>query len=91
MPATAQAPAHGTTMMRVPLQAHATLQRLAEEEATTMQDVLLRAVEAYRREKIFQAADAAYAALRADPQAWREEQEERVAWDAMLMDGLRDD
>lgn len=87
----AVAPGQGTTMMRVPVQAHATLQRLAEEEATTMQDVLSRAVEAYRREKIFQAADAAYAELRADQQAWQQEEEERAAWDGTLMDGVHDD
>jgi hypothetical protein len=54
----------------------------------TMQDVLAEAVEAYRRQRFLEGANAEYAALRADPTAWAEEQAERAAWDATLADGL---
>ena len=32
--------------------------------------------------------NAAYAALRADPNEWAEEMEERQAWEATLSDGI---
>jgi hypothetical protein len=45
-------------------------------------------LEEYRRTRLFQQADAAYEALRADPEAWRQELEERAMWDVTLMDGI---
>lgn len=56
-----------------------------------MQGVLARAVEAYRRRLFLEAANAEYASLRADPEAWAEELTERKVWDATLADGLHDD
>ena len=53
-----------------------------------MQALLDEAVEHYRREKLLNAANAAYAKLRADPESWREELAERQQWDATLADGL---
>jgi hypothetical protein len=49
---------------------------------------LERAVEAFYRPRFWQAVDAGYAALRADPKAWAAEEEERRLWDATLLDGL---
>jgi len=49
------------------------------------------AVELYRRQLFLEKVNAAFAALKTDPQAWKEEQEERAAWDAALLDGLKDD
>lgn len=56
-----------------------------------MKDSVARAIEHYRRQKFLERINADYAALRADPEAWREEQEERDAWDSTLMDGLEPD
>jgi hypothetical protein len=50
--------------------------------------VLDRAVEAYRRQCIFDQANAAYAALRSDAEAWAEELAERAMWEATLADDL---
>lgn len=80
-----------TTMMRVRSDLHARLQQLAEAEGVNMQTLLDRALEQYRRARFFEQANAAYAALRADPEAWKAELEERAAWDATLMDGLQAD
>lgn len=77
-----------TTMMRVRGDIHALLQQLAEEEGVSMQELLCRALEDYRRNLLFDRADAAYAALRADPDAWNQELEERAVWDVTLMDGI---
>lgn len=37
-----------------------------------------------------EALNAAYAALREDPAAWGQLKEERLAWDATLLDGLEE-
>ena len=56
-----------------------------------MREVPERAVECYRRQRFVEEANAAYAALRADSQAWLQERQEREAWDATLADGLGDE
>lgn len=52
-----------------------------------MPTILEKAVEEYRRARFLEEANQAYAALRADPEAWQAELEERAAWDATLADG----
>ncbi|MBW3625895.1 MAG: toxin-antitoxin system protein [Armatimonadetes bacterium] len=64
---------------------------MAESEGVSMQKVLDRAVEAYRRQRFLEEANAAYGALRLKPDTWREEQEEREAWEATLADGIPSD
>ena len=44
------------------------------------------AIEHYRRDKFLDDVNAAYARLRADPRAWKEEMDERLALDGTLMD-----
>jgi predicted transcriptional regulator len=61
---------------------------LAEQTGQSMTDILDKALGAYRRQLFFEQLNAGYAALRADPQAWAEELQERKLWDATLMDGL---
>jgi hypothetical protein len=80
-----------TRTVRIAEATHATLAKLAEREARSMGEVLAAAVEAYRRERFFDEADAQLAALRADPVAWAEEEAERALWDTTLMDGLEDE
>jgi hypothetical protein len=55
-----------------------------------MKDVLARAVEAYRRKRLLDDANRAWAALRGDEAAWRDEVAERALWDQTLGDGLDD-
>lgn len=68
-----------------------TLCELAEQTGQSMTDVLDKALDVYRRQLFFEQLNAGYAALRADPQAWAEELQERKLWDATLMDGLDPD
>jgi len=56
-----------------------------------MNSVLERAIEAYRRQQFLEQANDAYATLRNDSEAWREEQEERASWEATIGDGIEDD
>ena len=68
--------------------AHHLLQKLAEETGQSMMDVLDKALDAYRRSVFFDQLNASYAALRADPKAWAEIEEERRSMEGCLMDGL---
>jgi hypothetical protein len=78
------------TTVNVSERSHAVLQELASGEGISLQHVLDKAVELYRRQRFLEEANRAYAALRNDPEAWAEELEERAAWDATLQDGLDD-
>jgi predicted transcriptional regulator len=70
---------------------HQALQELARQTSQPVEAILDRAIEDYRRKVFFETLNAGYAALRADPQAWAEELEERKVGDATLMDGLDPD
>ncbi|MBK7219004.1 MAG: toxin-antitoxin system protein [Candidatus Promineofilum sp.] len=77
-----------TTTIRVSRRTRDRLQRLAEQYGSSMQAVLEEAVELYQGQRLLEATNAAYAALRANPVAWQELQEERAEWDTTLNDGL---
>ena len=77
--------------VRLAEQTRETLRQLAAQSGEPMSVVLDKAVEVYRRHCILEQTNAAYAALRSDPEAWAEELEEREAWEATLPDGLAGD
>lgn len=77
-----------TTTVRIKEETRTTLAQLAEESGETMQEVLAKAIESYRRQRILARTNAAYAALREDRQAYEVLLEERRAWDVTLSDGL---
>lgn len=74
--------------VRIGEEAHRVLREIAERSRESMQAVLAKAIEEYRRKSFLESANAAFAALRKDPKAWRREQEERAAWDVTLRDDL---
>jgi predicted transcriptional regulator len=75
-------------MVRVTDETRVALRYLAEDMNEPMQQVLAKAVEAYRRQRILEQTNAAYDALRSDQQAWQELLDERAEWDVTLGDGL---
>ena len=79
-----------TTTMRISTTTKEQLRELASRSGQKMEAVLDEAVELYRRQRFLEEANAAFAALRMDPQAWAAEAEERAAWDMTLADGLKD-
>ena len=79
------------TMIRVSVGTRETIRELSAETGDSMHGVVDKAIEAYRRRVLLDRANAAFAALRDDPEAWREELEERAVWDATLADGLEGD
>jgi predicted transcriptional regulator len=80
-----------SSTVRIDSATHKMLQSLSAQTGRKMQEILGEAVELYRRKLLLDKANAAFAAMKADSQAWKEEQEERAAWDVTLLDGLKDD
>lgn len=60
---------------------HHLLKALAEQQGASLPDTLHLAIKALHRKTLLEEANAGYAALRADPQAWADEQAERSLWD----------
>ncbi|NLG94239.1 MAG: toxin-antitoxin system protein [Acetomicrobium flavidum] len=79
-----------SSTVRIDSSTHKMLQSLSAQTGRKMQEILGEAVELYRRKLLLDKANAAFAALKADSQAWKEEQEERADWDVTLLDGLKD-
>jgi hypothetical protein len=77
-----------TSIVRISPHAHELLRRLAEEESESMQAVLDKAIERYRRERFLRAANDDYATLQRDPKAWKQELQEREVWEGTSSDGL---
>jgi hypothetical protein len=64
------------------------LRELARWAGISVNDALARAIKDQYDRKFWDAVNAGYAALRADPVAWAEVEAERTLWDNTLMDGL---
>jgi predicted DNA-binding ribbon-helix-helix protein len=77
-----------TAMMRVRKDIHDTLRSIAEKEDVSMQDVLARALESYRRQRFLEDTNRAFAALRTDSTNWASVEQERELLAGTLMDGL---
>jgi predicted transcriptional regulator len=77
-----------STSIRIDEQALAVLRELARRQKQPVQTVLKQAIDSYRREKFLEDANAAFAALRSNPEAWSEEQQERDLWDRATDEGL---
>ena len=80
-----------TVTVRIPEDTHRSLREIAAVTGQSMPQVLRQAVEEFRRHSFLQGLSADFAALREDPEAWHEELEERVEWEATLQDDLEDD
>jgi len=76
------------SVLRISDSAHKSLRAISRIEKRPMQAVLDSAVEAYRRRVFLEGLNEDFAALRADRDAWQEEEEERKLWEVTLSDGL---
>ena len=70
--------------------AHQLLSQLAETEQISIETALDRALENYRRQVFLKQANVAFDELRAVPEAWQEELEERELWNHTLDDGAEE-
>jgi hypothetical protein len=66
------------------------LRELAVKAGTTMAAIAEEAVKEYEKKKFWENYYTGYKALRADPTAWAEYQEEIALWDTTLADGLEE-
>jgi hypothetical protein len=66
----------------------ARLEEMASWAGVSVAKILERAVNEQYDRRFWDAVNAGYAALRADPAAWAEVESERRLWDNTLMDGL---
>jgi len=80
-----------SSTVRIREDTHKALREIATRTGKSMQSVLARAIEEYRRKTFLENANAAFAALRKDHTGWRREQRERAAWDATLSDAQEKD
>jgi hypothetical protein len=74
-------------IVRVSESLHQTLRHLSTVQGKSMQAILEQAVEEHRRAMFMTEMNAAFQALRDNPEAWQAEQEERALWEQTLMDG----
>lgn len=79
-----------TSTVRISAETHRLLRELSAQTGQPMGTILEQALEEYRRRLFLEEANAAYAVLRNDPEAWQNELAERAAWDVTLADGLGD-
>ena len=64
------------------------VRQISEQKGLEISDVLDNAVEVYRREVFLEQTSRSFEALKEDPEAWREELEERALWENSLADGV---
>ena len=79
---------HRTPNVRISPRSHRLLRQLAADADESMQVILDKAIESYRREEFLRAANQEYAALRRNRKGWKEELHERGHWEQTLADGL---
>jgi len=79
------------TTVRIDRRTSSTLDRLARETGVAKKEIIARAVEQIRRERILEKANAGFAAMKNNPGEWSEELRERRRWESTLSDGLTDE
>ena len=77
--------------VRVTETTHRALERLARRSGRSLQATLDEAVEAYRRQRLLEEANEAFAALRVHARSWETEETERRLWDVTIGDGHAED
>lgn len=77
-----------TPNVRISPRAHELLRQLAEEEQQSMQSVLDRAIEGYRRERFLRGANEDFAALKRNRKTWKQELRDRELWETTVADGI---
>ena len=79
-----------STTVRIKRETKQILEEIANQTGQKTQQVLVEAIEAYRRRVFLEQANQAYATLRQDADRWAEELAERRAWDAATADNLKE-
>ena len=80
-----------TTTIRVSRKVYNDAKSLAQKQHENIQDIIEHAITEYKKKKFYESLNDAYAKLKSNPVAWKEELEEREEWDRTLSDGLKND
>ena len=76
------------TQLRVNESTHNLIRNLAQEFGESMQSIVEKAVERYKRELFLESLNQDFQRLREDETAWNDELEERRLWEDTLLDGV---
>lgn len=76
-----------TIQVRIDEATHRSIKSLASDLGESMQGVVERAVERFRREMFLEGLNRDFDNLRRDPDEWGSELDERKLWETALMDG----
>lgn len=76
----------GSTTVRISKRTWKSLRQTAEQTGMTMQEILDKSVEEYRRKQLLEETNRAFMALKQNTKQWKEELEERDIWDRALAD-----
>lgn len=79
-----------SSTVRISLTTREKLKSMVSQTGESMQSIIDKAVEEYRRQLFLERANEAFATLKKDNKAWKDEQKERADWDITLMDDLED-
>ena len=79
-----------STTVRINPKTHIILHKISDQEGESMQAILSKAIELYRRQCFLRKANTGFASMKQDSKAWKEEEKERALWDVTLLDGLDD-
>lgn len=77
-------------MMRITDATSKKLEKLVEMIGKSRQVLVERAVEEFMREQFLRKTNKEYADIKANPQLWAKELQEREEWNGTLKDGLGD-
>ncbi len=80
----------GSSTIRINDKTLRLIKEIVGRTGKSKQEVLDKAIEDYRRKQFIMEANEAYAALKSNPEKWREEIKERKEWDE-ISEGLRDE
>jgi hypothetical protein len=79
-----------TTTLRVSERARDILRRLSAKREISMVEAVDVLTTEWEKQQFFQSLNESYAALKANPDVWQEELEERRLWDQALTDDLNE-
>lgn len=77
-----------TQTIRISEADHAVLSQMSKANGRPMSAVLTDAIRELRRSQLLKETNEAYARLRHNAKAWREETADRLLWDNTLRDGM---
>lgn len=80
-----------TTTIRVTYKTYEGLKLIAEQEHSSMQNVLDKMLKEHETKKFFENLEQSVRELKDNQKEWTEELNERNEWDGTLLDGLEDE